>query len=364
MHSIPPNKDNQLYRDLEEFHSLVARFFNGELFSNIEKYFWYYFAPLSICKEQARAVSRKYAALRDQALLVENSSGLQIHKEAGIYEGKNAAVIQLKKYLAHTVKDYLYGAYVHGSLATGEEIAYSDFDALLIIKNDVFENTDKLAYVCSKVLDSKKILYEYDPLQHHGFFILTELDLNHYCQEYFPTVLFDHAKSLFHDKGLNLLFKIRPSSKEGVIIFKNLANAIKGKLERKNYPKNYYELKLLLSQFMLMPALYLQAKGQYVFKKESFELARKEFTTNDWEIMDEVTKIRSEWDFCPSHLFSLYKKDFRGHFWSTLYQKKIGQNISARINTYLTEEFYSNMLDFVELMNKKIETDQIIPKEQ
>ncbi len=50
-----------------------------------------------------------------------------------------------------TVKDDLFGAYVHGSLGTYEEIGYSDFDALVIIKDDVFHSRQRLAALAAEL---------------------------------------------------------------------------------------------------------------------------------------------------------------------------------------------------------------------
>ena len=50
-----------------------------------------------------------------------------------------------------TVKDDLFGAYVHGSLGNHEETGYSDFDALVIIKDNVFHSRHRLAALATKL---------------------------------------------------------------------------------------------------------------------------------------------------------------------------------------------------------------------
>lgn len=57
-----------------------------------------------------------------------------------------------------------------------------------------------------------------------------------------------------------------------------------------------YGLKCLLSQFMLLPAQYLQVRDDRgIFKKFSFSAARCDFTSEVWECMDRVSGIRLQW---------------------------------------------------------------------
>jgi len=54
---------------------------------------------------------------------------------------------------------------------------------------------------------------------------------------------------------------------------------------------------------MLLPALYLQAKEKRgIYKKYSFDLARKDFKEEEWRIMDEVSEIRQNWNYSLSPL--------------------------------------------------------------
>ena len=52
------------------------------------------------------------------------------------YTGKNEYVLRMMAYLSNNSFRDLYGAYVHGSMGSYEEIKYSDFDGVVVIKND------------------------------------------------------------------------------------------------------------------------------------------------------------------------------------------------------------------------------------
>ena len=82
---------------------------------------------------------------------------------------------------------------VHGSVATNEVIPYSDFDGLLIVK-DAFVNSKQLNQFKRA---SMKLILEFDPLQHHGWFQIKQSDLQNYPQYYLPFEILEHSKLMF-----------------------------------------------------------------------------------------------------------------------------------------------------------------------
>jgi hypothetical protein len=59
-----------------------------------------------------------------------------------------------------------------------------------------------------------------------------------------------------------------------------------------------YLLKSVLSGFMLLPSLYVQARtGRGIFKKFSFEAARLDFSDDVWAPMDRVSEVRQQWHY-------------------------------------------------------------------
>ena len=131
------------------------------------------------------------------------------------YNGANQAVRKMADYLYENLKEDLVGAYIHGSLGTYEEEAYSDFDALVIVRDEVFNSQKRLSYVCKKLRNALGIMYEYDPLQHHGWFALIESELQCYDKQYFPVVLFQYSKSLFVHSGRELQINLNETGEKG-----------------------------------------------------------------------------------------------------------------------------------------------------
>ena len=327
------------------FQRHFSSYLHGGLFANRERFLSYPFCPRKICAKYAQDVLEKFRAFQQSADLPDARS--PIEQRIAPYRGSHHSIDRLREYLTRNLNDQLVGAYVHGSLATGEEIHYSDFDALLVFRNRIFDSAATLAETCLHVIRAEKILWEYDPLQHHGFFVLTELDLQLYPDFYFPIVIFEYAKSLLPDAGDQLVIYPRPTQERDVWGLHRMLDAVEAKLRSRHYPTNYYDLKLLLSQVMLLPSLYLQALGRPVFKRDSFDLARVDFNEDVWKIMEEVSQMRKEWNYRPSLAARALHRVFPNRFLITLHQKKFGPSLSRDLRQRLSFDFYQSMLDFV-----------------
>jgi predicted nucleotidyltransferase len=331
------------------FHGDLSRYINGCAFSRFS-------VAISLLSSKqpyklySRQLIRKYLSCQEM-IPVCTTETKKVNVD--LYRGDNVYVLRMMDYLRSKLKDDLLGAYVHGSLAVGEDIPYSDFDALVIIKSEVFSSAERLEHMAYALNDARKIMHEFDPLQHHGWFVLIEDDLTFYCDTYFPTELFVYAKSLLADSGNSLIVSLRPCQSEMSQAFDKLADSIAGKLMSGQYPDNIFRLKCLTSEFMLLPALYLQKKnGRTVFKKYSFSQAGGDFNTEDWQIMEEISRLRDEWryDISPFQRRILSRADgFRDYFaW------RLGPPIPDAIRGKLTSGFYSKMLKLVELMRSRV----------
>jgi hypothetical protein len=214
-----------------------------------------------------------------------------------VYDGGNPQARTLMGELG-TLEPFLAGAYVHGSVATGEEIAYSDFDALVILRDAALGSPATLARVALRLGALRRRMFEYDPLQHHGWFVLAESDLHNYCEAWFPSVLFRHSRSLLPVVGTRVTIRPRDSAVEYRAAFADLAASTLRRIEVGPPSGNAYALKGLLSQFMLLPSLYLQARdGTAVFKRESFALAAMDFPADLWRAMERVSAARLAWQY-------------------------------------------------------------------
>jgi len=205
-------------------------------------------------------------------------------------------VLRMMEFLRANMREEIFGAYLHGSLATGEEIPYSDFDALVVHKRDGSRNPTHIADLNGKLKRAQQIMFEFDPLQHHGWFELSESQFSHYNSSVFPYELFAFSKSLLLDQGLDIALHPCDSRAEMRSSFLDVVRNFQHGIQSAQPLKNMYHLKNTLSLFMLLPALYVQARdGRGIFKKLSFAAARTDFSETDWEPMVRVSEIRALW---------------------------------------------------------------------
>jgi len=279
------------FQDYHRTHRELVAYFNGAIYSIFDVLCSMIPAMVPL-NHHARTAINSHKALWPW----RGDEATRHQANIKVYTGDTPSVLMMMAYLKEHLGGDLIGAYVHGSLGTGEEMPYSDFDALAIIKDQVFEDENKVKYVGRKLSAAQSIMFDYDPLQHHGWFILTENQLNAYPEWYFPVELFSQAKSLFSEQGRDLTLQVMGSRQECRDIFIGFSDAILQKIRKRAYPRNVYQLKSLLSAFMLLPALYVQARdGKSVYKKDSFDRARRDFLPAEWAVMNEVSTIRKSW---------------------------------------------------------------------
>mgnify|MGYP001559612444 FL=1 len=201
----------------------------------------------------------------------------------------------LKKYANKNLKQYLLGFYLHGSLATKDYIRHwSDVDTVSIISKDTIKYPKKLLELRNNMYYARRFFCQIDPLQHHGSIVISEYDMESYCQVYFPIPVFQYAKSFFkHDSVMQ--FRARDFSNESIRRLFWFVSYFRKFAIEKRFNLGSYDFKVLLHSITLFPTMYLQAKGINVYKKFSFDLAKKEFNKRLWRPIDTISSIRKKW---------------------------------------------------------------------
>lgn len=248
-------------------------------------------------------------------------------------------VVDLNAYISVHLKDFLCGAYIHGSMATMDYIkGVSDLDTLLILKNDVVMDEKKLLEFENKVIPTLKYFYQIDPLQHHGHMVITELDKSYYPQTYFPLILFDYAVKLSGPQEVT--FNERDSTLERkVLLWRMLTNTDKHQLEQG--VSNFFGLKYFLSIVQLIPTIFLQAQGEYCYKRDSFKRIRDQYPNLNWAIIDKATSIRNSWIKNYSwQNFMAMPINVNPFFISLVYRK-----FCNNVPNYIKRELGKNFLD-------------------
>lgn len=269
------------------------------------------------------------------------------------YDGGDPHVRRMRDYLARHLGDDLAAALVHGSLGTDEAVPYSDFDALVLLRDVVFETPARLVRVARALDGARGIMLDYDPLQHHGWFVLAERHLDDYPDSYLPAAALAQARALLPVGGAALRLQVRPRPERHQAAFEALCAAVCVPLLQRRYPRDLYGLKLLLSQFMLLPARYVQARdGEGVFKRESFDRARGDFPAAVWTVMDDVSALRRAWscDLPPwrRRLLTLRSPGRRR------VARHAAPPLAPALRHVLTDAFYARMADLAAAMSSRL----------
>jgi hypothetical protein len=217
------------------------------------------------------------------------------------FEPVNPELRALIEYVNKNLSHYLHSALVHGSVATNEVINYSDFDGLIILKNEVFKSPASVREVCLHLNRTFAMMVQFDPLQHHGWMVVTESDLQEWPSIFFPPELFEYSKSILNQET-TISIDYRESKTVLKENFLKYAGRLIKVLESGSPIDSAYGLKSLLSEFMLLPSLYVAARdGKGIFKKHSFKMAAADFTDHQWAVMNRISEIRSQWPSKKNH---------------------------------------------------------------
>lgn len=212
-------------------------------------------------------------------------------------------VQRMAAFLSEYDDNELLATIVHGSLATGEDIAYSDFDAVAIITDATMRDPSRLAALVRRLAHARLIMFEYDPLQHHGWFVLTEADLWSYSEAMLPSTILEQGRLLGRRQALDLQVRQRVGDGEALQVFLSATRSLQANLSLGRAFRNMYHLKSTLSLFMLLPSLYLHAKtGRPFAKRLSFVAAQNDFSEQEWSAMARVSAIRDAWSYKISRL--------------------------------------------------------------
>ncbi len=266
------------------------------------------------------------------------------------YDGNLKLISKLKSLISEKYAELFYAVIVHGSVATNEVIPYSDFDGLIIVKDD-FVNSIQLQKFKR---DSMNLILNFDPLQHHGWFQIKESDLKNYPESYLPTAVLEYSKVVY-PIGQNIDFMFLKSEtvdyKSALI---GMMNQFETRLNNQWRPRNMYELKSMLSQIMLIPSMYYSAvyhKG--IFKANSFDAVKPEFTEEEWMPIKVSTFIRENWSVDVNAFQKLVLK-INIPIFQKLRKKFFMPSIDKQTQNLLDNDFYHNLRQLIKKVKTKV----------
>lgn len=193
------------------------------------------------------------------------------------------------------INKYVKSFLIHGSLSTLDYTNYSDVDTYLVLKREIFSDVRTIRYVRKVITNTLPLLYEFDPLQHHGFFIVTEMDLDYYPETYLPLKSMEYGTLLMGEKELHI--SVRSSRLENEYSLWVMAYSFREMFINKKHPDDLFSLKRYTSRLLLLPSLYLETFfEQYLYKRDSFSVAQKYFSEHAWRAIEIATALRDKWE--------------------------------------------------------------------
>lgn len=191
----------------------------------------------------------------------------------------------LRRALAH---DLVIDLVLFGSQARGSCTGFSDVDGILVVRNEAADDAAALRSLRPRVLAAQRAVLGYQPLQHHGFEVLTpRLLLQAGDALALPAVALSETSSL---NGAGIAARFAPWSSDS-----SAFNALSASLQSvASWPTHPWEAHRRLAMFELLPTLYLQRRNGAVPKWRSFQQARTEFE-EDWWPYDILAEVRQIW---------------------------------------------------------------------
>ncbi len=269
------------------------------------------------------------------------------------YDGTNECAERIRISFRKASPSGVLCALVHGSVACGDEIPYSDFDGLVILKDESVDCGSTKVPESALLRRTEREMFRYDPLQHHGWFRLRESELARYPEHYLPSEVLNHGRVLWPEQKITLRVQSWIDRDKIRNNFGSLCASVRRPARSGIHPKNMYQLKGLLSQFMLLPAAYLQVRdGQAVFKEKSFQVARVDFAEAVWSIMDTVSEIRRRWMYSIGS-FQRWMLTRRAP-WHYAFAKRFSPAIPKTLQARLDSGFYQRLAGLAEKMEQQL----------
>jgi hypothetical protein len=179
---------------------------------------------------------------------------------------------------------------VFGSQARGSATGFSDLDAVLVIQDRIAEDPPALRALRGRVLTAQRAVLAHQPMQHHGFEVVTPRLLGRAERSLaMPFEAMAESRSLL-GASVRASFASVPLADAGA----RLRALLESSLEKCAWPRHPWDLHVAVSQFELLPALFLQARGQATTKHSSFEEARSYFP-RQWWAYDVLASVREQW---------------------------------------------------------------------
>lgn len=177
---------------------------------------------------------------------------------------------------------------VQGSYADGEITTYSDVDLVIFYKP-----FDPGVLKIKKEIDT--FLLSIDPLQHHGVFMIDINTFPFYWQMDLPVEVLKKAKYFGEYDVTISISGILLENQGSLNAAQSIINGINTFIRKDYHQIGLWDWKFFISDLLLLPTLLLGSQGNYIYKRESFPVAKKMFSKDAWYCIEKASAIRNVW---------------------------------------------------------------------
>jgi len=211
------------------------------------------------------------------------------------------SVHRLRQLLKNEGAQFFLRGIAHGSIATLDDTpGFSDMDLAFIIKASALKDPNRLLGLRALAIHILILTFGFDPFMHHGPYYISEIDLGWYPEALFPSLLFHSGVDVL-ETAEELAINIRPSEDVTEKMIDMFQDFFRKWQLKPVLLKTTFELEWLLGSAMLLPALYLQyITKSFHYKRDTFSLARKDFTADEWEPIERASYLRAHLDSRPN----------------------------------------------------------------
>jgi hypothetical protein len=196
-------------------------------------------------------------------------------------------------------------------MSTLDFTPFSDVDTQLFLTDEVFSSRESLKITAAIISKQTAYLKVFDPLQHHGFFISTDLDRAAYPQAYLPFATMENGVAIFGNQEQK--FIERSSDFENKSAVWNLCHFFRASFLNEIVPETPFDMKRYISRFAMLPVLYLELfENMYPYKRDSFQIAPQYIEQDLWSVYETVSIAREKWN--PNRLTRFNSSFYKGVF--------------------------------------------------
>jgi len=147
-----------------------------------------------------------------------------------------------------------------------------------------------------------RAVLSFDPLMHHGLMFIGRSKFGRYEETFLPVATLRLARVLYGSNVVELTFA-GPDLARAKRRLRQAVAALRKQIQSGVYSRSDYHLKNFISGVLLLPALYLASRSVFVYKRDSFALAKSEFKSPQWALIERAEELRLSWRQSPGPRF-------------------------------------------------------------